>query len=156
MSGNALRETLGFIGVVASLVFVGYEIRQNTQTARAAAYQAIGIATAELHDALAHDPVLARLVTRPSNEFTDSEAQRVFSNLVAWIRMSEMVYTQVELGILPDDAMERLGYGSLGNELFACSWPDLRESVGEAFRDYVENSYDYSVYDCPDWVVVPD
>lgn len=42
MSGEALRETLGFIGVVASLVFVGIEIRQNTIVARAAAYQDIG------------------------------------------------------------------------------------------------------------------
>ena len=30
MSGKAIRETLGFIGVIASLVFVGMEIRQTT------------------------------------------------------------------------------------------------------------------------------
>ena len=34
MSGKAIRETLGFLAVVASLVFVGFEIRQNTQVAR--------------------------------------------------------------------------------------------------------------------------
>ncbi len=46
MSKKAIRETLAVLGVVASLIFVGYEIRQNTIAARAAAYQAIGIATA--------------------------------------------------------------------------------------------------------------
>jgi hypothetical protein len=39
MSGNALRETVGFVGVIASLVFVGLEIRQNTRAAQASAVQ---------------------------------------------------------------------------------------------------------------------
>jgi hypothetical protein len=34
MSGKAIRETLGFLAVVTSLVFVGMEIRQNTAVAR--------------------------------------------------------------------------------------------------------------------------
>ena len=55
MSGKTIRETLGFLVVVASLVFVGMEIRQNTIAARAAAYQAIGIATAAVFDNQAHD-----------------------------------------------------------------------------------------------------
>ena len=47
MSGKAIRETLGFLAVVAGLVFVGLEIRQNTIAARSAAYWEIGQATAE-------------------------------------------------------------------------------------------------------------
>ncbi len=35
MSGKAIRETLGFLAVVASMVFVGMEIRQNTVIAHA-------------------------------------------------------------------------------------------------------------------------
>ncbi len=35
MSRNAIRETLGFIGVIASLIFVGLEIHQNTLASRA-------------------------------------------------------------------------------------------------------------------------
>jgi hypothetical protein len=34
MSGKAIRETLGFLGVIASMVFVGMEIRQNTLALR--------------------------------------------------------------------------------------------------------------------------
>ena len=36
MSGKAVRETLGFLGVMASLVFVGLEIRQGASATRAA------------------------------------------------------------------------------------------------------------------------
>ena len=39
MSGKAIRETLGFLAVVASMVFVGVEIRQNTRSAEVDAYQ---------------------------------------------------------------------------------------------------------------------
>ena len=42
MSGKAVRETLGFLAVVAGMVFVGIEIRQNTvaQEAQTAAQRA--------------------------------------------------------------------------------------------------------------------
>jgi hypothetical protein len=49
MSGKAVRETLAALGVIAWMVFVGLELRQSNVQARAASYQAIGIATAELH-----------------------------------------------------------------------------------------------------------
>ena len=39
MSGKAIRETLGFLAVVASMVFVGVEIQQNSQSVQAATYQ---------------------------------------------------------------------------------------------------------------------
>ena len=52
MSTKAIGETLAALSVVASLIFVGYEIRQNTVAARAAAYQAIGIASAAAWDSM--------------------------------------------------------------------------------------------------------
>ena len=39
MSRNAIRETVGFVGVIASLIFVGMEINQNALASRAAAIQ---------------------------------------------------------------------------------------------------------------------
>ena len=39
MSGKAIRETLGFVAVVASMVFIGLEIRQNTTATKGAAIQ---------------------------------------------------------------------------------------------------------------------
>ena len=41
MSGKAIRETVGFLAVVAGLVFVGMEIQQNNRLARAETRQAI-------------------------------------------------------------------------------------------------------------------
>ena len=41
MSGKAVRETLAALGVIASMVFVGWEIRQNTSATRSATQNAI-------------------------------------------------------------------------------------------------------------------
>ena len=43
MSGKAVRETLGFLAVVASMVFVGAEIRQNTAAIRGQTRQALNV-----------------------------------------------------------------------------------------------------------------
>ena len=55
MSGKAIRESVGFIAVVAGLAFVGLEIQQNNKLAQAAAYQEIGFYTAESWWQSAHD-----------------------------------------------------------------------------------------------------
>src|SRR5262249_45191922 len=49
MSSRTIRQSIGAAGVIASLAFVGMQIRQSNIQARAAAYQTIGIATSEFH-----------------------------------------------------------------------------------------------------------
>ena len=39
MSGKAIRETLGFLAVVASLMFVGLQLRQSNEWAKQEALQ---------------------------------------------------------------------------------------------------------------------
>ena len=49
-------EAIGIIGVIASLIFVGIEIRQNTQAVRGATYQSLTESSMELLFRLAEDP----------------------------------------------------------------------------------------------------
>jgi hypothetical protein len=58
MSGKAVRETLAALGVIASLVFVGMEIRQNTSVARAETRQALTDLYTQFHLAMATNPTL--------------------------------------------------------------------------------------------------
>ena len=46
-SVREVGEAIALLGVIASLVFVGLELRENRIAARAAAYQELGIAVAE-------------------------------------------------------------------------------------------------------------
>src|ERR1700745_4331174 len=61
ISGRTIRQSVAAAGVVASLAFVGMQIRQSNIQARAAAYQAIGIATSQFHRSF--DARMNRLAT---------------------------------------------------------------------------------------------
>ena len=157
MSGKAVRETLGFLVVVASLVFVGLEIRQSNVQARAAAYQAIGIATAAAFDNMAHDRQFL-ISTRKEAAAMDTTDWRQFGNKVTtFARLGETVLLQVEQGLLPPDAMERLGYVGWESILeapkYACVWPLIRPGVSASFRQFVEGERYPNAIDCSEFVI---
>jgi hypothetical protein len=87
---RAFGETIGIIAVVASLVFVGIEIRQNAEATRAATVQGLGDAWREWNLTMA-DPALWEPAARMSRleDFSDasyedaSAAQSLMRSLFA-------------------------------------------------------------------------
>ncbi len=144
MSGKAIRETLGFLAVIASMVFVGLEIRASNTQARAAAYQAIGIATSEFHQAF--DDRLNRLYSeslydQSVERWTLADWDRYDRSITADFRMLETILLQIEQGLLLPDAMQRLGYNwgpVLAIPAIACLWPSISQGVGESVRGLIE------------------
>ena len=159
MSGKAIRETPGFLAVVASMIFVGWEIRQNTVAARSAAYQAIGIATASAFDNMAHDRQFLISTRKEAAAMDTSDWLQYGNKMTTFARLGETVLLQVEQGLLPPDAMERLGY--LGWETIfddpkdACVWPLIRTGVSAAFRQFVEEGRDPNAIDCSGFAIPP-
>ena len=141
-----LREVLAILGVIVSLAFVGWQIRESNRQARAAAYQAIGIATSEFHRSF--DARLNRLETESDyaeavKRWTLADWEALERITVADLRMLETVLLEVDQGQLPADAVKRLGYNwgpALANPAFACMWPDLKPGVGESLRRYIEET----------------
>ncbi len=160
MSTKAIRETLAVLSVVASLVFVGYEIRQNTVAARAAAYQAIGIATAAAIDNWAHDRQFLMIKQKAADAMDSTDWVQFATKMTVFARLGETVLLQVEQGLLPVDAMERLGYRgwleTFENPKVACIWPLIRPGVSTSFREFVEgaqkaDAIDCTSFDIPQW-----
>ena len=150
MSGKAIRETLAALGVIASMVFVGFEIRQNTIAGRSAAYMEIGIATGESWQAQAHGSVYAELVvlsrdTSRWNEIDEAGWVRLAAKMTEVMRRWETVYLQVEQGLLPDDAMERLGFGVSPRVYWPTTldrlWPQVRNRMDPEFATYIETRF---------------
>ncbi|MDH3207637.1 MAG: hypothetical protein OEO79_13630 [Gemmatimonadota bacterium] len=144
MSGKDIRETVGLLAVVAGLVFVGLEIRQGTIASQAAAYQAIGIATSEWHQYI--DRRMDRLFTEASypeaiERWTLGDWESYSRATTADLRMFETIHLQTDQGLLPADAIDRLGYAwgpILSVPAFACLWPRLSQGVGESARIAIE------------------
>jgi len=146
VSAKAVGEMLAAIGVIVSMLFVGMQLRLSNIQARAAAYQAIGIATSEFHRSF--DARLNRLATESDYpeavqrwSLADWESlQRIYS---ADLRMLETILLQVEQGLLPADATARLGYNwgpVLSNPAYACLWPELSAAAGPSVRKFIEES----------------
>jgi hypothetical protein len=149
MSNRSLRdvgEAVALLGVVASLVFVGLELRQNRIAARAAAYQELGIAIADNWMGRASDRVLNDLValatTADSATWAEVPASDVYllrSYVAANLRLHETAFLQVEQGLLGSDALETLGWTYfIDSVLLDRMWPQLRPLVSAGFAEYLE------------------
>ena len=146
ISSRTIRQTLGAAGVIISLVFVGMQIRESNIQARAAAYRAIGISTAEFHRGF--NARMNRLTTESEypeavKRWTLEDWETMERITTADVRMLEMIQLQVEQGLLPPDAVARLGYNwgpILSNPAMACMWPELRTQVGSSVRKLIEDS----------------
>lgn len=146
ISSRAIRQTLGAAGVIISLVFVGMQIRESNIQAHAAAYRAIGISTAEFHRGF--NARMNRLETESEypeavKRWTVEDWETVERIATADLRMLKMIQLQVEQGLLPSDAVARLGYNwgpILSNPAMACMWPQLRTQVGSSVRKLIEDS----------------
>ncbi len=112
MSKQALRETIGFLGVVSSLLFVGLELRQNNAIARAQTRQALTSEYREFWTALAFDDRLAE-IQGPDLAGGDSRA-----SIIQWVRMRllENVFHQYREGVIDESVF--LGYGWGGDPDF--------------------------------------
>jgi hypothetical protein len=147
MTGRDIRETLGFLGVMASLVFVGMEIRQNTRVARAEAYRALAEMETAAMLASATNPQLAGLMRRVvfdgalRDAFSDSEKYQLGTMYDYRITNLELVYRQVEEGVLPPTALEMQLSALFGTPYLRELWPLIREQYDAGFAAYFEDRY---------------
>lgn len=149
MKNVSVVESTGLIAVFAGLVFVGLELRQTNQLAQAAAYQEIGFATAQNWLSAAQDPEFNQVHLRhffaDSAWWTDQNPRDVDRLITLWIgylRQYETIYLQIDLGLLDESAMGRLGYGRM-RELPALHhlWPYLGNAMDPAFREYITEDW---------------
>jgi hypothetical protein len=167
MNSAKLRDSLELVGIAAvvlSLISVAYEVRQNTISARAAAIQEIGIATAEMWGESARDPAMIRLLEGrtdiPKDEWTADDWVRFHAQMVAWSRLAETGLLQVKEGLLPASSLEKLGYGNtrywLQDDGVNCLWKyRLRFMVSKEFAAYVESGPEPAAIDCSSFSSFP-
>ena len=145
MSGKAIRETLAALGVIASLVFVGMEIRQNNTVARMSAYQAF---TQQLIDqsmlVIAGEyPALNARMTRGESreEFTLEETLHIDMVYMGLLRTWESLYRAVQLGVLDEEMLAIIdsNVGPFRFAYFQESWSDFRTTFTEDFATFFEN-----------------
>ena len=130
-----------------SLVFVGYELRQNNQVARAAAVQAIADQSIEVINTFISDPESVRLLSGVLDgaapaDFTDVENTKLRLMFLAQLRIAESRYRQADLGVVNDPTIFGGAASALRSPYFRERWPSLRNSVAPDFAATFEVEYD--------------
>jgi hypothetical protein len=145
-------QLLAALGVIASLVFVGLELRQNTSAVRAQTRQGLADRNAETIYSVAENPELARAwALRWGNDPRLDESLTVVDSIQAgwamWgmLRFVEHAFLQVEEGLLPASSLD--GYAFRGNEnfvtpQFATFWQGIRHRFDVRFVAAFEAEYD--------------
>ena len=136
-------EILGVIGVVASLIFVGVEVRQNTNAVRGATLQAVSQQSLDLVMAGLDNSAL-RIAFVAAAEGTMSPEQ---TNLMVWfvsakLRADENRYRQIELGILDESTFLQLSnHAAYRTAYFAEYWALRGGDYAADFQEIVRREF---------------
>jgi len=143
MNGRDLRETLGLVAVVASLGFVGFEIRQNTAAVESTAFQSLSELLHQATAMLAVDPGPALTLRLRDgalpDDFTPQEDQWVRLVYFQHINVLQAAYRQVQAGAMNEDAIGVFWTGLLSLDYIAQAWPSMRYSYDPEFAEFFED-----------------
>ena len=140
-------EIAGLVSIIASLVFVGAEIRQNTIAIRGATQQEISLQLSEMLTLVVENERLAYLMDEAFNGITKAELSKVdFSTFRAFanigFRRIENIYLQHQNGFISDDAFQRIGWDYYQSPLLREIWEDRKKGFNSDFVIFYEKMRD--------------
>lgn len=141
---SSIREMIAVGGVVLSLLFVGLEIRANTQAVRGATIQGISDQSITVTLAIAEIPEMragwAKVLAGREGELTLEEEDAVTLLYSSAMRISENRFRQMALGVLDSPSSVGGGSGLYRVPFFRAYWATRKSEYPEDFVDYVERA----------------
>jgi hypothetical protein len=141
--GN-IGDFVGGLAVVATLLYLAVQVRQNTRALRAAAFDSAAEQFAQSQLALAQNPDLADLVERGSSDYTAlprAERRRYRAYFGQQLRNHEANFLKFQERLLSRSQWE--GYRAaviyaFGRPGWQQCWTEIKPSYSAEFRDYVD------------------
>ena len=138
-------DVIGGIAVIVSLIYVGIQIRSNTNTARSAPAQSVHEAFATWYRMLASDAALAQLVIdglRDYSSLSETDKARFVSTFMAFIPCAQDAFIKWREGSLSAELW--MGWELVMMNLVSAPggkdfWSERGYVFGEEFRNHVEN-----------------
>ena len=143
------KELVAALGVIVSLLFVGYQIRQNTQVARGQARQNLAYLNQEWlilqsQDAEFHE-LWRRAWTESDTTLSSSDSARSNFMMLLNLRRLENVYFQFSEGLVDESALSSYGLqpspvilSIYQGPRFRAYWEDTRGSFHPDFVRFFE------------------
>jgi hypothetical protein len=144
-SFKGIAELLGVLGVIASLIVVAVEIRQNTNAVRSATIQAM---SQQSFDSLGffveNSDLRTAWLADADGTLTDEQFIQIRSYWGAQVRAQQNRYLQIKLGVLDEEtAMQIRDAGESGTggraRSFRRHWEDMKLNYPADFVEYMDN-----------------
>jgi len=141
---SQVSQTIGSAAVVASLIFVGVQIHQNTKATRAASHHAVSEALNRVNLLWARNGGAARIWLSGISDrraLTPEDRWRFDSTVRAYLHVCETMFTQADLGA--GDAGIVMAEASGIKTVFSSGgvrdwWAENPFGFSPKFRNYVE------------------
>lgn len=146
VSWKFVFEGIGIVAIVASLILVAMELRQNTDIAQANALFQLSAALDDSYRRRAQDPELAQLIRDGHDDkeaLTDLEREQFASWLRADINHLEAIWTYHDLGLMSDDHFEGFGpsicsrVSTKGGKRY---WQNEAQYFNSGLREFVDET----------------
>ena len=138
----AIGQLIGAAGVIASLVFVGIQVRQSVRAAKATAFQGLVSTIIGVNMTHIDNPKILEVIDRAGKgEALTAAEHRLYVTLVlSAVRLAQSAYYQVQLGLLDRSKLESVVYNlvrHLKSETGRAVWAELGRRSDAEFRGYV-------------------
>jgi hypothetical protein len=139
-----LAQILGAVSVLASLIFVGLQIRQNTQSQHVVAVESLAAAIAAINVPAMESPVLGTALAKVLKDWASaSYDERVVAHyfLFSFFKLHEQAWYQYKSRVLDHaqwigwENLIRLYYHSPGVQ--QVWWPSRRQAFSPPFQAYL-------------------
>jgi hypothetical protein len=144
LSLQEIAQIGGIVGVIASMVYVGIQIRNNARSVRAATYQQLSTSLASAWDNAAMNEKFCALLLKAGDDFSSLsriEKARTRFMMMAFMRRFENAWFQLRVGTLKEgdwNAMTADLSSLFSMAGFRDAWQHVRNRSGAEFRAYVD------------------
>jgi len=141
---GAIANLLAAIGVIASLIYLAVQIRQNTRAVRSSSVQSLVQSLSATSQAVLENEYIIPIMLKASaglETLTDEERARLHFLLVMTLRRFEGVYFQRDLGFVDAaviEGFERSHISILTSKSGRAWWAKSKEIFNSRFVAHVE------------------
>ena len=147
---GAISELVGAVAVVASLVYVGRQVRHSTTMARSAVLHELSAETNSWAMSIAENPSLAAAFARihrgeTRNQVPEVERIQLGYAFVAYLNQIGLMFSEAQAGVISSDELDtRVGSGLplLRSPYLVSLWPIVRPGLREPFARWMEDRYE--------------
>ena len=141
---STITELVGLIAVILTLVFVGFELRQNTRAVESSATQEVHANFSSWYASLQSDPELLAITVKGMQDYdslTVTEKGQFIAVFMVFTSNCQTAFYKWREGLLDEELWN--GWRQLSLNFFSTSggndfWSERSYMFGEGFRNFVD------------------